>query len=223
MPDVRGFRAGGRCGKLQAQEIRGFERMQALIATSHWHLIALYVAMFICYAPEWVGTYFQNPEKGAVGRDRGSYALLLIAIFAGIFLAFFCTFGFPAATITFWQPGWFWLGIALILGGAAFRWYAIKVLGKFFTRSVATRAQQTVVQHGPYRLIRHPSYSGALLSFLGVGLAMTNWLSVLAIMAFALAGYGYRVRVEERALSADLGQPYGDYMRRTRRFVPYVW
>lgn len=196
--------------------------MHALITQSHWHLIVLYVAMFICFAPEWVGTFTQNPEKDAVGRDRGSYAFLLALIFVGIFLAFFCTFGFPGATIAFWQPGWFWLGIALILGGAAFRWYAIRVLGKFFTRSVATRAGQTVVQHGPYRLIRHPSYSGALLSMLGVGLAMTNWLSVVAIMLCALAGYSYRVHVEERALSADLGQPYRDYMQRTKRFIPYV-
>lgn len=197
--------------------------MHPLIATSHWHLIALYVAMFICYAPEWAGTFVQNPEKGAVGRDRGSYVLLLVALFAGIFLAFFSAFGLPGATIAWWQPAWFWVGVALILGGAAFRWYSIKVLGKFFTRSVATRADQTVVQHGPYRLIRHPSYSGALLSLLGVGMAMTNWLSIVVIMLASLVGYGYRVRVEERALCNDLGQSYRDYMQRTKRFVPHVW
>lgn len=197
--------------------------MQALIAQSHWHLTILYVAMFICYAPEWAGTFFQNPEKGARGRDRGSYVLLLALIFIGIFLAFFVAFGVPAATIAWWQPAWFWAGIVLILIGAGFRWYAIKVLGKFFTRSVATRAGQYVVDSGPYRLIRHPSYSGALLSLLGVGLAMTNWLSVVLLMSAALLGYGYRVRVEERALCADLGQPYRDYMQRTRRFVPYLW
>ena len=197
--------------------------MQPLIAQSHWHLIVLYVAMFLCYAPEWVGTFFQNPEKGATRRDRGSYFFLLAAIFAGIFVAFFCAFAFPAATIAWWQPAWFWTGIALILAGAAFRWYAIKVLGRFFTRSVATRAGQYVVNTGPYRLIRHPSYSGALLSLLGVGMAMTNWLSIVAIMVLALAGYGWRVRIEERALCADLGQPYRDYMQRTRRFVPHVW
>lgn len=197
--------------------------MPALIAQSHGHLIVLYVAMFICYAPEWAGTFFQNPEKGAQGRDRGSYAVLLALIFIGIFLAFFAVFAFPRATIAWWQPAWFWAGIVLVLGGAAFRWYAIKVLGRFFTRSVATRAGQYVVETGPYRLIRHPSYSGALLSLLGVGLAMTNWMSVALIMLAALLGYGYRVRVEERALCADLGQPYRDYMQRTRRFIPHVW
>ena len=197
--------------------------MPALIAQSHWHLVVLYVAMFICYAPEWAGTFFQNPEKGAQGRDHGSYAVLLALIFIGIFLAFFAVFAVPAATIAWQQPAWFWAGIVLVLSGTAFRWYAIKVLGKFFTRSVATRAGQYVVDTGPYRLIRHPSYSGALVSLLGVGLAMTNWLSVLLLVAAALLGYGYRVRVEERALCADLGQPYREYMQRTRRFIPHVW
>lgn len=197
--------------------------MQALVVTSHWHLMMLYAAMAVCYAPEWIGTFFQNPERGARRRDRGSYAVLMIAIFVGIFLAFSCSYGIPDATIASWQPAWFWAGIALMLAGTAFRWYAIKVLGKFFTRSVATRAGQTVVQHGPYRLIRHPSYTGALVSFLGLGLAMTNGLSVAVMVLASGAGYLWRVHVEEQALCADLGQPYREYMRRTQRFVPYVW
>lgn len=197
--------------------------MQALIAQSHFHLVVLYVAMFVCYAPEWVGTFFQNPEKAAVRRDRGSYALIMVSMFVGLFLAFFVAFGVPATTIAWQQPLLFWIGIVLMLAGAAFRWYAIKVLGRFFTRSVATRAGQYVVDTGPYRLIRHPSYTGALVTMLGLGLAMTNWLSVILVMAGALIGYEYRVRVEERALCEGIGDAYREYMRRTRRFVPFVW
>lgn len=198
--------------------------MQALIVQSHFHLIVLYAAMVVCFAPEWIGSFFQRPEAGAVKRDRGSHLVLVLAVVAGIFVAFFfVSGGLSAATLTWHQPLLFWAGIALMFGGLAFRWYAIKVLGKFFTRDVVTRTEQYVVQNGPYRLIRHPSYSGSLLMFLGTGLAMTNWASLLAIMLGVAIGYGYRVRVEERALCADLGQPYRDYMQRTRRFVPYVW
>lgn len=197
--------------------------MQALIVQSHFYLAVLDVALVLCFGPEWVGTFFQNPEKGAVRRDRGSYVWLLGSIFAAVLLAYLCAFRIPAATITWWQPAWFWAGIVLMLGGAAYRWYAIRALGKFFTRSVATRAGQYVVDTGPYRLLRHPSYSGALLSMLGLGLAMTNWLSILMIMLGSLAGYGWRVHVEEQALCAGLGQPYCDYMQHTRRFIPYVW
>lgn len=197
--------------------------MQALIAQSHFYLLVLYATVVVCYTPEWIGTFFQNPGKGAVRRDGGSYAVLLTSMFAGIFFGFFFAFGIPAATIAWQQVAWFWLGIVLMLAGAAFRWYAIRVLGRFFTRSVATRAGQIVVEAGPYRLIRHPSYSGALLTLLGLGLALTNWASLLLVLAGGLFGYLWRVRVEERALCADLGQPYRDYMRRTRRFVPFVW
>jgi protein-S-isoprenylcysteine O-methyltransferase Ste14 len=197
--------------------------MQALIAQSHWHLYVLDAAIFACFAPEWVGTFYQRPEKGAVSRDRGSHVVLLVATTVAILVAFWCAFGLPQTTIAGRQPLLFWLGIAMMSCGLAFRWYSIRVLGKFFTRDVATRPGQTVVEEGPYRLIRHPSYSGAFLMFLGLGLAMTDWASLLAIALGIAVGYGYRVRVEERALCTDLGDAYRDYMKRTHAFVPYLW
>lgn len=197
--------------------------MPGLIAQSNFNLMVLYVAMAICYLPEWIGTFFQNPEKSAVRRDRGSYALIMVSMSVGIFLAFFVVFAVPAATITWQPPLVFWTGIVLMLAGAAFRWYSIKVLGRFFTRSVATRAGQYVVDTGPYRLIRHPSYTGAMVTILGLGLAMTNWLSLALVMLGTLIGYEYRVRVEERALCDGIGGAYREYMLRTKRFVPFVW
>lgn len=206
------------------QAAQPIAHMKALIVESHMHLVVFYVALFVCFAPEWLGTFFQRPEKGAVKRDRGSHLVLYIAIVAGIFAAFYCVGGAaPAATITWHQPLWFWTGIALMLIGLAFRWYAIRVLGRFFTRDVATRPGQYVVDTGPYRLIRHPSYAGSLLMFVGTGLAMTNWASLAVILLGFAIGFGYRVHVEEQTLCTDLGEPYRDYMRRTHRFVPFVW
>ena len=170
--------------------------------------------------PPWGGA--SCPRGGGTG-DLPHF-LLLVACAVGVVAAFFLVNAdFPGTTLGWHQPLPFWIGIALMLCGLAFRWYSIKVLGMFFTRDVATRPGQTVVETGPYRWIRHPSYSGALLMFLGTGLAMTNWASLLAVMLGVALGYGYRVRVEERALCADPGQPYRDYMQRTRRFIPHVW
>lgn len=198
--------------------------MQALIAHSTFHLIVFYVALFVCFAPEWAGTFFQTVEKGAVKRDRGSHVWIFVAVGVGVAAAFFLVnTNFPGTTLVRGQRLQFWVGIVVMLAGLAFRWYAIKSLGRFFTRTVATRAGQFVVDTGPYRLIRHPSYTGGLLMFLGMGIAMTNWAALVAIMAGAGIGYAYRVKVEERALCEDLGQPYRDYMLRTRRFVPYLW
>jgi steroid 5-alpha reductase family enzyme len=85
------------------------------------------------------------------------------------------------------------LGALLILLGLGFRWYAIRSLGRYFTRDVAVSANQQVVQSGPYRLIRHPSYTGTLITAIGVGLGICNWLSLVAVLAGFLAGHLYRV------------------------------
>ena len=103
----------------------------------------------------------------------------------------------------------------------ALRWYAVWVLGASFTIDVATRPGQSVVESGPYRWIRHPSYTGGLLTLLGVLVSCCNVAS-LAALVFALGGYAYRIRIEEEALANDLGAPYRDYMRRTERLIPFV-
>lgn len=198
--------------------------MQPFVAQSNWQLVVFYAAVVVCFAPELYRSWFRHPEAGAVNRDRGSHLVVLAAIGAGVFLAIFVAEArLPHTAITRHPQGVFWLGIAMMLTGFVFRHYAIHVLGKFFTHTVATRPGQYVVDTGPYRLIRHPSYSGSLLTFVGLGLAMTNWASAVALLLGACVGYAWRVHVEEQALCFDLGQPYRDYMQRTKRFVPYVW
>lgn len=81
---------------------------------------------------------------------------------------------------------------------------------------------QSVVQSGPYRLVRHPSYTAILIMLLGVGMALANWASLVIMLAGGLIGLLYRVRVEERALVEALGRPYRDYMRHTKRFIPFI-
>jgi protein-S-isoprenylcysteine O-methyltransferase Ste14 len=97
------------------------------------------------------------------------------------------------------------------------------LVGRFFTREVAVSVDQPVVQRGPYRWIRHPAYSGTFLTMLGVCLALTNWASLLVLLLCVGLGHVYRVRVEERALTQVIGQPYIEYMRRTKRFIPWLW
>lgn len=198
--------------------------MQGMLAHPQLHLIVFYVTVFVCFAPELYRSWFRHVEAGAVNRDRGSHLAILVSVGVGVFAAIFLANARLPFTVITWHPdGVFWLGIALMLAGFVFRHYAIHVLGNFFTHAVATRPGQHVVDTGPYRLIRHPSYTGSLLTFAGLGLAMTNWASVVVLLLGAGVGYAWRVRVEEQALCADLGQPYRDYMRRTRRFVPHVW
>ena len=155
------------------------------------------------------------------GQDRWSRPTLIFFLLLAIYLGLLASRRVPGAAITQGRGLVFALGIALALAGIALRWYAVLSLGRFFTTRVMTRAGQTVVQRGPYRFVRHPSYSGALLTVLGVLLCATNWLS-LACFVLAIPGFAYRIQVEEQALQAALGEPYRDYMRRTKRLVPFV-
>jgi len=110
-----------------------------------------------------------------------------------------------------------------MLAGIALRWYSVWVLGKYFTFDVAIHSGQTLIEAGPYRYIRHPSYSGALLTLFGFGLALGNWAGLAAALVCLGSAYAYRVPVEEAALAAALGEPYRQYVSRTWRLVPFLF
>lgn len=117
----------------------------------------------------------------------------------------------------------FVLGLALMAAGLLVRQWAIFALGRFFTVDVRVHSDQTVVERGPYRWVRHPSYSGLLLFFVGVGLALSNWLSLIVLAVVPAAGLLVRIRSEERALLAALGEEYRRYAATRRRLFPGIW
>jgi protein-S-isoprenylcysteine O-methyltransferase Ste14 len=183
-------------------------------------------ACLVWNVPEVIGAFKQRAKvsrKEASVQDRGSLSLLIGLQWIGLALNFLLAWLFQMAAISWHRTALFAVGILLILLGVALRWYSIWMLGRYFTRNVAVSEGQKIVQNGPYRTIRHPAYSGTFLTMLGVGLAMTNWASLLALLTCVLVGHLYRVRVEEQALIQAIGQPYIAYMHRTRRFIPFVF
>jgi protein-S-isoprenylcysteine O-methyltransferase Ste14 len=96
-------------------------------------------------------------------------------------------------------------------------------LGKYFTVVLKTIEDQPVVERGPYRLLRHPSYTGLLLAFVGAGLMLGNWISTVGAVGVLLIAVIYRLRIEERALTAALGERYRDFASSRARLIPYVW
>src|SRR5436305_13982387 len=96
-------------------------------------------------------------------------------------------------------------------------------LGRFSPFRVACQDEHRVIDAGPYRVVRHPSYSGLLVACLGLGIAFANWLSLSVLVVLPLAGILVRIRIEERALTAALGAEYRRYAERTARLVPGVW
>ena len=149
--------------------------------------------------------------------------ILIALLWFGVALSFLLAALLPAAALSWQRTTLFLVSVTFIPLGVALRWYAIWTLGRYFTRDVAVSADQQVIQRGPYRFIRHPAYSGTFLTMLGVGLALTNWAGLLALLLCVLAGHLYRVSIEEKALTQTIGQPYVTYMQHTKRFIPWVF
>jgi len=113
--------------------------------------------------------------------------------------------------------------VLLFVVGLILRWWAIVTLGRFFTVDVTIEKDHELVERGPFRILRHPSYSGVLLAFLGFALSLRNWAALVVVLLPILVAFIYRMNVEERALSRALGSSYTEYMRRTKRLVPFVY
>lgn len=127
----------------------------------------------------------------------------------------------PATVITGGAWWFFWAGLAVAAAGQALRLRAVHELGASFTFQVQTVQGQRVVDTGLYRRIRHPSYTGALICALGFTISYTNWLAPLTVLGLA-AAYVVRIPHEERVLVEGLGEPYRQYIQRTRRLIPFV-
>jgi protein-S-isoprenylcysteine O-methyltransferase len=154
-------------------------------------------------------------------EDRGSLRLLWIAITAGVVLAVAVQW-VPSARLPGSAELYRLVGSALILAGLALRLVSILTLGRLFTVNVAIHTDHPVVERGPYRFIRHPSYSGLLLAFIGLSVSFQSWLSILVLLVPIVPAVANRVSKEERALLSFLGPPYAAYCVRTKRFIPWV-
>jgi protein-S-isoprenylcysteine O-methyltransferase Ste14 len=183
--------------------------------------LIFWIAFAIWTLPEMFAWKAKRSVDSSSARDQGSLILIAALWWIGIALDFSLSLFLPQAAISWQRTLLFIAGICLMLLGVALRWYSVSVLGKYFTFDVAIQSGQVLVEVGPYRYVRHPSYSGALLSLLGFGLSLGNWAG-LAASLFCL-GYAYRIPVEEAALASALGEPYKQYLKRTWRLLPFLF
>ena len=187
-----------------------------------WPYALFFWAVFVwAFFPEF-RIISRTKEPYTSPQDRNSKALIAFGQGIAIFAAFSIAASMPSATVPHrvWS---FCAGLVTIIAGSLLRRHCWRMLGKSFTGAVIVRTDQAVVQDGAYRYVRHPSYTAGMIMFLGIGLALGNWISLTVLIAAVVIVYGYRVAVEERALAAVIGDPYRDYMRRTKRFVPFVF
>ena len=151
--------------------------------------------------------------------DRGTYVIGNITLLASLAIAILL--GYARIGII---PNWFFYpGLATYVLGIGFSSWAIFTLGQFYAPIIQVQFSHRVVESGPYRLIRHPTYAGGFLSFLGLGLALQSWASLLVLLVGIGFGYANRIRIEEKFLVSELGDDYVEYCKKTKRLIPFIF
>jgi protein-S-isoprenylcysteine O-methyltransferase len=164
----------------------------------------------------------RRSQTQAVSRDRRSLILLWVVIIVSLWFGIQMVWVLPSATVPY-PRGFYLFGFLLFLGGLILRWYSIGYLGRYFTVDVSISAEHKLIDSGPYRYIRHPTYTGALLAFVGLGFCFGNWLSILFLTVPIIGAFLWRIQIEERALTDALGEDYRVYTRCTKRLIPWIY
>ena len=196
--------------------------MVARLVVYTWpYALVFWAVFFWAFAPEF-RLISRQREPSTTPQDANSKRLIAVGQGLAAFAAFGIAATVPLATLAHPLSS-FWVGVSAIIGGSLLRRHCRRMLGPSFTGAVIVKPDQTVVERGAYRYVRHPSYTAGAIMFMGIGLALANWISLAVLLGAVSVVYAYRVDVEERALVSVIGDPYRRYMNRTKRFVPLLF
>ena len=198
---------------------QGFRDLRFPVVTTVIALIIL-IDFFIFEGRVRVGVESRSLQAGT--QDRGT-TVQLGAMYGVSFLAVLLSPLLSLRGIAAMPAPIGWIGVGLMLASLALGLWAVRVLGKSYTRTLRTSAAQVLVSSGPYRIVRHPGYAAGMARLLGAGLATTNWLICALIVLIVVPTYVRRIRVEEAMLRGVFGQQFVDYSRRTWRLIPPVY
>ena len=182
----------------------------------------LYLLFFYWLFETYVSLSRRSPQPERDATDQGSLRLIWNVVGACVLITVLGVRFLPQLQ---WQmPDWLHhLSVGIFLIGMSWRWHSILYLGRYFTVDVSVAPRQPVIDTGPYRWIRHPSYLGSLLMFIGTGLAFAHPVALVFMLVPPTLVFLHRIRIEERLLLQKLGAPYRSYVARTKRLVPFVY
>lgn len=188
--------------------------------------IIFYVLMFLWLFTEvFYKQRLASNETDKKGKDKSSLNILWIIIISSISLSIFvANIHFDTFSLAITDNILIvYLGLLLIFAGVFGRLIIIRSLGKYFTVDVTIRKEHKIKKDGFYSVLRHPSYSASLLTFLGLGLYLNNWIALVIAIIPPFFAFLYRINVEEKALIEQFGQEYIDYKKQTKRIIPFIY
>lgn len=153
--------------------------------------------------------------------DKGSLLLIWVLIIIGNVSAVFMTFYTSAPIGPYPTVGYG--GLGLIILGVLLRIDVIRSLGKFFTVQVTIKSDHQLKTDGYYKYVRHPSYTASLISFIGFGVSLNHWCSVLLAGGMAFIAFAIRIRIEEKVLLSHFGEAYTAYRKKTKAIIPFIY
>jgi protein-S-isoprenylcysteine O-methyltransferase Ste14 len=186
---------------------------------------------FIGHAQPWIlvcvgvlATVFQ-PQHSPAGtastsEDKGTANQILWSIYAVQTSALIEATWFRYPESMHWTP-WVLIGLGLMLSGLAVRTWAVRTLGDHFTWHVELQTDQAVITRGPYRWVRHPSYTGALMTWGFTTLFLQAWFAAALALVLLPLAFWRRIHHEEKLLRSEL-QGYDEYARSVKALIPGI-
>jgi protein-S-isoprenylcysteine O-methyltransferase Ste14 len=156
----------------------------------------------------------KDQDKGSI---RFIWIMIALAISSGIIFA--ANISIPISNLQLLP----YIGLVIVIFGMILRFISIWTLGRLFTVDVTIRDNHKIKKNGVYKIIRHPSYSGSLLSFIGFGISLNNWLSLITVTILITIAFLYRISIEEKILIDQFGADYLDYKKNTYCLIPWIF
>ncbi len=181
-----------------------------------------YISMGAWFVTEFLyKNMLKSGKEDQKNKDKSTLNILWLAIPFSIMSAIFISYH---THFTIVDGSWIlYLGELLILTGIIFRYMIIRSLGKYFTVDVTIRQDHKIKKEGFYKYLRHPSYAFSLLTSLGLGLYLNNWLSLIFAFVPPFLAFAYRIRIEEQALVEQFGDEYIQYRKNTKKLIPFIY
>jgi protein-S-isoprenylcysteine O-methyltransferase Ste14 len=185
----------------------------------------LFSMLWVAWVTYWwalSGSVKVNARRESVYSRRSYVVALLLAVVLlsvpGLPIPFLNRRFLPAESWPLWNA----IGAVLVVMGLLFTLWAREHLGRNWSDVVTIKVDHELVTSGPYRVVRHPIYTGLLVAFLGTALARGEWRGLLAV-ALGFWAFSRKSRVEERLMREQFGTAYEEYSQHVAGIVPFVF
>jgi len=183
--------------------------------------IDAYRALWLLFITVWMLAALAS--KRTVRRQSSTSRIIQAALTLVGFLLLLQPWRLDAVNVRFVpaSPALTFCGVVLTAAGIGFAMWAHFTLGRNWSGTVTLKQHHELIRHGPYRIVRHPIYSGMLLAMLGTAIGYGRVPCLIGV-AIAFLGFWIKWRIEEQFMIEQFGAQYVQYRREVKAVIPGV-